>query len=59
VQYEKLNEEDHPSGTVIVSSTHLSGQLLKNHYAYRWLLQYPLTAVLDHTFYVFEVPAKQ
>jgi hypothetical protein len=59
VQYEKLNEEDHPSGTVIVSSTHLSGQLLKNHYAYRWLLQYPLKAVLDHTFYVFEVPAKQ
>jgi hypothetical protein len=59
VQYEKLSEEDHPSGTVIVSATHLSGQLLKNHYAYRWLLQYPLKAVLDHTFYVFEVPAKQ
>jgi hypothetical protein len=59
VQYQKLNEEDHPSGTVIVSATHLSGQLLNNHYAYRWLLQYPLKAVLDHTFYVFEVPTKQ
>jgi hypothetical protein len=58
VQYVPLKEDDHPSGTVIVSSTHLSGQLLKNHYAYRWLLQYPVKAVLDHTLYVFEVPAK-
>lgn len=58
VHYEKLTEDEHPTGTVIVSSTHLSGQLLKNHYAYRWLLQYPLKTVLNHSLYVFEVPAK-
>jgi len=56
VRYVPLREEDRPSGTVVVSSTHLSGQLLKNHYAYRWLLQYPVKAVLDHALYVFEVP---
>jgi hypothetical protein len=58
VRYVRLKEEDRPSGTVIVSSTHLSGQLLKNHYAYRWLLQCPLKTVLNHTLYVFEVRAK-
>jgi hypothetical protein len=39
-----------------VSATHLSGQLLKNHYAFRWLLQYPVKAILNHTLFVFEVP---
>jgi hypothetical protein len=57
IRYVKLGEEDHPAGTVIVSATHLSGQLLKDHAAYRWLLQYPVKTVLDHTLYVFEVPA--
>ena len=56
IRYTRLHEEDHPSGLVIVSATHLSGQLLKNHYAYRWLLQYPIKTVLNHTLYVFEVP---
>jgi hypothetical protein len=56
IRYTRLNEEDHPTGTVVVSATHLSGQLLKNHYAYRWLLQYPAKAILNHTLYVFEVP---
>ncbi len=56
IQYTRLNEEDHPTGTVVVSATHLSGQLLKNHYAFRWLLQYPVKAILNHTLYVFEVP---
>ena len=53
-------KQDHPSGTVIVSATDLSGQLLQNHYAYRWLLQYPVKTILNHTLYVFffffEVP---
>lgn len=57
IRYTRLHEEDRPVGTVVVSATHLSGELLKNHQAYRWLLQYPLKAILDHTFYVFEVPA--
>jgi hypothetical protein len=56
IRYERMSEQDHPTGTVIVSATHLSGQLLSNHDAYRWLLNYPVRAVLDHTLYVFEVP---
>jgi hypothetical protein len=56
IRYTLLHEEEHPSGLVIVSATHLSGQLLKNHYAYRWLLQYPIKTVLNHTLYVFDVP---
>ncbi|MGA2252203.1 ArnT family glycosyltransferase [Terracidiphilus sp.] len=55
IRYERLGEQDRPTGTVIVSATQLSGQLLANHEAYRWLLNYPLKAVLDHTMYVFEV----
>jgi hypothetical protein len=58
IRYTRLREEDHPTGLVIVSATHLSGQLLKNHYAYRWLLQYPLKTILNHTLYVFDVPAQ-
>jgi len=57
IRYIRLKEEDHPSGLVVVSATHLSGQLLKDHFAYRWLLRYPVRAVLNHTLYVFEVPA--
>ena len=56
IRYTRLHEEDHPTGLVIVSATHLSGQLLTNHYAYRWLLQYPLKTVLNHSLYVFDVP---
>ena len=56
IRYTRLKEEDHPSGLVVVSATHLSGQLLKDHFAYRWLLRYPVKTILDHTFYVFEVP---
>jgi hypothetical protein len=58
IRYTKMHEGDRPTGTVIVSATHLSGQLLNDHYAYRWLLQYPLKTVLNHTLYVFEVPAR-
>lgn len=56
IRYTRLHEQDRPTGTVIVSATHLSGQLLKDHTAYRWLLQYPVKTVLNHTLYVFEVP---
>lgn len=56
IRYTRMTEDDHPTGTVVVSAADLSGQLLKNHYAYRWLLRYPVKAVLDHTLYVFEVP---
>jgi hypothetical protein len=56
IRYTRLHEQDRPSGIVVVSATHLSGQLLQDHSAYRWLLQYPLKAILNHTLYVFEVP---
>ena len=57
IRYTKLNEADHPTGLVVVSATQLSGELLQDHHAYRWLLQYPVKTVLNHTLYVFEVPA--
>jgi len=56
IRYTRLNEDDRPSGIVVVSATHLSGQLLTNHSAYRWLLQYPVKTILNHTLYVFDVP---
>jgi hypothetical protein len=56
IRYTRLHEQDRPSGLVVVSATHLSGQLLTNHDAYRWLLQYPLKTILNHTLYVFQVP---
>jgi hypothetical protein len=57
IQYTRLKEEDHPTGLVVVSATQLSGQLLQNHFAYRWLLRYPVKTILDHSLYVFDVPA--
>jgi hypothetical protein len=57
IRYTRLREADRPTGIIVVSATHLSGQLLQNHSAYRWLLQYPLKTILNHTLYVFEVPA--
>jgi hypothetical protein len=56
IRYTRLGEQDRPTGLIVVSATHLSGELLKDHHAYRWLLQYPLKTVLDHSLYVFEVP---
>ncbi len=45
------------SGTVVVSANYLSGQTLPDGPdGYRWLLQYPRKAILDHSLYVFEVP---
>jgi hypothetical protein len=54
IRYTRLGESDHPTGTVIVSATHLSGQLLKDHHAFRWLLAYPRKTLLNHTLYVFD-----
>jgi 4-amino-4-deoxy-L-arabinose transferase-like glycosyltransferase len=43
------------SGTVLVSATALSGQYLAQPDGYRWLLQHPRTAILDHAMQVFDV----
>jgi hypothetical protein len=56
IRYTELRPFDHPSGTVVVSVSHLSGQFLTDVNAYKWLLQYKPKAILDHTLYVFDVP---
>jgi hypothetical protein len=52
----RLHAGERVTGTVIVSPTELSGQLESDRNAYRWLLRYPVKTILDHTFYVFDVP---
>ena len=56
IRYVPLKEDERATGTVIVSATHLSGQLLKHPDSYHWLLTYPRKAILDHSLFVFEVP---
>jgi hypothetical protein len=56
IRAQPLRERDRPSGTIVVSATHLSGQYLDDPNAYHWLLQYPRAAILNHTLYVFQVP---
>ena len=50
-----LNENEHATGTVIVSATHLAGEYLKDPNAYQWLLRYRRVQILDHSLYVFNV----
>ena len=52
-----LAEGEKVQGTVVVSATQLSGQYLENPASYRWLLHYPRVAILDHSLFVFHVPA--
>ena len=59
IRYTELRPFDHPSGTVVVSVSHLSGQFLTDTNAYKWLLQYKPKAILNHTLYVFEVPEQR
>jgi Dolichyl-phosphate-mannose-protein mannosyltransferase len=56
IRYVQLNPNDRVTGTVVVSATNLSGQLLDDPNSYHWLLQYP-AQILDHSLYVFQVPA--
>lgn len=57
VRAQALGESERATGTIVVSATHLSGQYLGDPTAYRWLLQYPRKAILNHTLHVFDVPA--
>ena len=57
IRYTPLEPGERVTGTVVVSATHLSGQLLPDPNGYHWLLQYPTKAILDHSLHVFEVPA--
>lgn len=56
IRYVPLREGERATGTVVVSATHLSGQLLKSPASYHWVLGYRRKAILDHCLYVFEVP---
>ncbi|MGD1213932.1 MAG: glycosyltransferase family 39 protein [Terriglobales bacterium] len=57
IRYSPLGEDERVTGTVVVSATHLSGQLLNNPDSYHWLLAYPRKTILNHSLYVFEIPA--
>ena len=50
-----LAEGERVTGTVVVGATNLSGEYLREPTAYRWLLQYPRTEILDHSLHVFKV----
>jgi hypothetical protein len=50
-----LGENEHATGTVIVSATALAGEYLTDPNGYRWLLRYRLIATLDHCLFVFRV----
>lgn len=52
----RFEPHERPSGTVVVSVNMLNGYWIKDHDAYRWVLQYPRKAILNHTLHVFEVP---
>jgi 4-amino-4-deoxy-L-arabinose transferase-like glycosyltransferase len=56
IRYVPLEPHERVSGTVVVSATHLSGQLLDDPDSYRWVTQYPEVAILDHSLHVFKVP---
>jgi hypothetical protein len=55
IRYTPFAEGDRPTGTVVISATFLSGQYSSHADAYRWLEQYPLKAVLDHSLFVYDV----
>lgn len=57
IRYTQLAETDRATGTVIVSAMDLTGHSLRDPKCFRWVLQYPCKAILNHTLYVFEVPA--
>jgi hypothetical protein len=57
IRYIPLAPNERVSGTVVISATHLSGQLLDDPNGYHWALQYPEKEILNHSLHVFEVPA--
>jgi hypothetical protein len=55
IKAQPLGEGERATGTVIVGLSDLSGEYLRDPQAYRWLLPYPRTEILDHSLYVFKV----
>jgi 4-amino-4-deoxy-L-arabinose transferase-like glycosyltransferase len=57
IRYTPLEPDVPATGTIVVSATHLTGQLLDDPNGYHWALKYPETAILNHSLHVFKVPA--
>jgi hypothetical protein len=57
IRYTQLKETDRATGTVIVSAMDLTGHSLRDPKCFRWVLQYPRKTILNHTLWVFDVPA--
>jgi hypothetical protein len=55
IRAHQLTEGEKAAGTIVISASNLSGQFLQNPAAYHWLLQYPRTAILNHSLYVYNV----
>jgi Dolichyl-phosphate-mannose-protein mannosyltransferase len=56
IRYVPLEPNQPVSGTVVVSATHLTGQLLDDPNGYHWTSKYPEAEVLNHSLHVFKVP---
>ena len=56
IRYTQVHESDRATGTVIVSAMDLTGHSFRDPLCYRWVLQYPRKAILNHTLHVFQVP---
>ena len=54
-----LKENEKVSGTVVISETHMSGQYLADPLGYKWVTKYPLKTILNHSLFVFVVPAEK
>lgn len=59
IRYIPLEPGQKVSGTVVISATHLSGQLLDDPRGYHWAFEYPEKTILDHSLHVFQVPAEK
>jgi len=44
---------------VVVSETELTGVYLGDPSAFRWVMKYPIKAILNHTLFVFAVPSTE
>jgi hypothetical protein len=55
IRAQPLAEGQRVTGTIIASTTNISGQFLRDPASYHWLLQYKPAGILDHSLLVFRV----
>ena len=56
VRAKPLAEGQRVDGTVVVSSSNLTGQYLDDPNSYRWLEEFPRAGVLNHSLQIFRIP---